>query len=297
MKNFYLSLKFLFKDKFIFIKNFLTYTWIFIIFVYVTYMIIKFPHKTLSLFSSINLNLLVYSLVLIVFGKILLIFLVFFFLKAHGQSRSLLFSWQAYSFADIAKYLPGGIWGIVGRISIYRGNKISLIKGTEILIFETVLLIFMFLITGFILILVVKENWYVVLIFLFIFLIILHLLLSVCLPKFNILERYMVCIIVFLACIFFGFSFAMLFNIANFNLIWSAGQFNISFAVGQIAIFAPSGIGIREMVIAFFPSENLNINKDKIIEIAIIHRLIWFVSDLIIFFPIILKKSYSLLCK
>ena len=70
-----------------------------------------------------------------------------------------------------------------------------------------------------------------------------------------------------------------------------AGIFNLSFAAGQLAIFAPSGIGVREFVVSFFANTQLTSNARLIVELALAHRLVWLVADFTMLLPLVLLPS------
>ena len=66
--------------------------------------LLKFPN---TLLYSIAL-----TFCLIIFGKVVMFVQVHLTLKAACEDRGVIFSWRAYSIADIAKYIPGGVWGL-----------------------------------------------------------------------------------------------------------------------------------------------------------------------------------------
>ena len=278
------------REDYRYIKNFLTYFWIIIIFSYIIYISTKQPYKIFEIINQINLATGILPLICIIFGKIIMIFLVYMTLEGYNEKCSKFFSWQAYSFSNIAKYVPGGIWSILGRLEIYRRNKINLKKASKILIAETVLLIFGFIMTGFIFISIISKSFFVILTILLIFGLIFHYILKIFFPKFSMRIRYFIGFMTLLACITFGYSFALLTKLFILEKVWVIGQFNIAFALGQLAIFAPSGIGIREIVIGYFLNQNLVIMPSEIMQIAIWHRFIWLVADLLFIFPLLILK-------
>lgn len=285
-KFFSLPIKFLF-EKHQKIKYILSYLWVAIIFTYLLFFILKQPEKISQLISYSDFNNVILSLILIIFGKAVAAFLVYISLIGNSEKRSKFFAWQAYSYSDIAKYLPGGIWSIAGRLTIYHKDNIRLSTGSKILLAETTVLIFMFLFTGILLISIVSLTLPYVIIIAFTLLTISFFILKTCLPRLGLIMRYFVSFIVCLACLAFGLSFAILTYPLDFEWLWTVGQFNIAFVVGQLAIFAPSGIGVREIVAGYFPSIDNSININYFIQIAVFHRFIWIIADILFIFPLL----------
>ncbi len=75
----------------------------------------------------------------------------------------------------------------------------------------------------------------------------------------------------------FGFSFWLVFPPNGGYLAQVIGAFSLSWLAGYVAIFAPGGIGVREVLLAvllgtFFKSEEVAIY-------ASIHRLLWVLAE------------------
>lgn len=276
------------------INTFLTFFWVGIVLSFICYVFFNQPDQISQIFSLINIRTIILSLILIIIGKIIMVYLVFMTLKSFGEKRSKKFVWEAYSFADIAKYVPGGIWSIAGRITIYNRGKITPIKGGKILLAETSLLIFMFFVTGLILIVSASLSWFFIILIIAILFLSLHFLLKKCLPQLKIKTQYFTCIMVGFSCVLFGSSFAILLMPISIDWLWIVGQFNIAFTVGQLAIFAPSGIGIREIIIGYLPNVNSSITLDHIIQTAVLHRFVWMIADIIFIVPLITLKIKKL---
>ena len=65
-------------------------------------------------------------------------------------------------------------------------------------------------------------------------------------------------------------------NLADFILIGSA--YDLSFGVGYLAVFAPSGIGVREVVTTIVLPE---LNKTGIIAATLYLRVLILIADLV----------------
>jgi hypothetical protein len=222
------------------------------------------------------------SLLFILVGKFLTIWLVQQSLLVFREKRDFFFSWYAYSLGDIAKYLPGGIWGFVGTISVFKSSGLSLSTSGRILIFESGVIVAVSLLTGIGLVLAVWEP------------VILLLIPLVCALAVFVLNKWEVPVrlsteIVLgqtVAWLFFGASFSVIAGTVIQNPAYSAGVFNVSFGIGTLAVFAPSGIGVREITINFLAGEV----SRRLIELAVLHRAIWLVCDIVLCLPILILK-------
>jgi len=243
------------------------------------------PFSWQEFYSQLDPAKIAAALVFITIGKVLTIWLVKQSLTVFRQGRGFLFAWYAYSVGDIAKYLPGGVWGFVGSLSVFRSSGISLAIGGRILVFETSILIVVSFLTG--LGLVLAVQWPKLL---------LAIPLAFAAPilimaKFEIPFKLSAEIFLgqIVAWLFFGASFTMISGEIIKSATYAAGVFNVSFAVGTLAVFAPSGIGIREIAINFLAGEA----SRRLVEVAVLHRAIWLVCDILVFVPIFLIKIFD----
>lgn len=267
------------------VKQTLTRVWLTLIFVFIAYTLIKQPDIIMQIFnriSAVNASL---ALFLIVVGKIFTIALVFFSLKAHGEKRSVCFTWRAYSVADIAKYLPGGIWSIAGRLTIYKNDGIAIGQGSRILLSETALIILASFFTGLVAVSFVFGGLAIV-VTVILFTLAFLVTVRICLPQSSNAERWGIACILVLSWMSFGISFAVICLPVTWEWLFLAGQFNISFAVGQLVVFAPSGMGVREVVVGLLSRHDVPLSMQDIIELAVFHRLIWLVADILVLAPL-----------
>jgi hypothetical protein len=239
--------------------------------------------------TNITFETFVLALALIVAGKVLVILLVRAVLRSAGEERGLAFAWHSYSRADIAKYIPGGVWGFTSRLAIYRTVGIGLAKGGKLLLAETVILLAASFASGafFIAVSEFAMPWsaacgvaaaisiYVVV--------------RMVLPMANRWSAAAITLQQLSAWILFGFSFAILIPLAQTFWPQLAGIFNVGFAAGTIAIFAPSGIGVREFVVGWLASRMGGVSIQNLIELSILHRTVWIVADLLVFLPTLLR--------
>ena len=273
--------------------KYLTILWIAIIAGVASFSVYNQPISVEELASRFDFITCLVIFALIVFGKSVLIVQVHLTLKTAGESRGFLFSWMAYSLADVGKYLPGGVWGIAGRLGIYKQAKIPIRRGARLVLFETLLVIVyssaiglaILLWTG---ILGFADTKQIALAlvclaapFILTFAFFMSLGLGTVILMFLILS---------LTWIAFGISFAL---VASKGLLWEiemAGVFNIGFAAGQLAIFAPSGIGVREWVISILSRSDGVGTTRFIIELVLGHRVIWMIADFGMLLPLGLMR-------
>ena len=264
------------------IIRYLNRIWVLFILCVICYSLYLEPFSVKGIFYRFEILNIVLSLGLIVLGKFCVVYLVHLCLHAAGVQVTKLFTWNAYSKADVAKYLPGGIWGIAGRIIIYKQAGIPIKRGTFILMTETVLLIGFSVVVGLVFLMLYNSSslstYFIAFLILTasLLLFIVHAILFRNLPFLVVLFSFFVFIIMW---IIFGSSFLVLVSDAPYSPYQVIAAFNLGFAAGQLAVFAPSGIGVREAVISSLFHSSYSGELREIIEIGIFHRVIWILAD------------------
>ncbi len=184
-----------------------------------------------------------------------------------------------YSMADLAKYLPGGIWGIVGRIGFYRSLRLGAGTIGRALVLEQVWLVGGALAVGLalfafgrgdagaqILAVVGAAGWLVI------------LMLSGTATGgrrvgLSTATKVTLCQLgLWLAT---GAGFAVLLPSDHLS---GAGIFAIAFAAGLMVPFAPSGIGVREAVVAALALPSLPV--EVVLQAMVLSRAVWIAADL-----------------
>lgn len=264
---------------------------------FVAWGMISQPLSLQDIASRMSADRLSIALGLIVIGKLLCICLVHMVLLNYGQARGWRFSWYAYSLADIAKYLPGGVWGITGRLHIFRQAKIRLATGGRLILVETLILVLFSFGVGAALLLGDRFGWSVT------GAAIAAGLVTICCglvwPLANWPPLQQVAAIAgqqVLAWLCFGGSLTILADTGLREQIVLAGAFDVGFAVGTLAIFAPSGLGVREFVLAWLGSEAARTSAQLLVELAVVHRLVWIAGDFLVLLPALwMRRSLYLL--
>lgn len=272
------------------VKQWLSRLWLLLLLSFAGWFLYRYPEQLdLGVVGSISTTAYLSSLLCIIIGKVFTVRLVAFTLAGLDRPRKFMFSWWAYSSSDLAKYLPGGIWGISSRLLLYRNQGISLPHASRIFLHESLIIVMVALAVGGGLVgsLLWQGDpfWLPLFYFLlaFVGLLSMRLLLHP-LPW----RAVIVCATEqVLAWLLFGISFAVLIGSRGDWLErgrLAAGFFDLAFASGFVAFFAPSGIGVREAVLGY-ASGPLGMTAADVVKLALVHRLVWAVADIALFLP------------
>ncbi len=270
-----------------YLRTWSTKLWVALVVLVAGYGVYRQPISFDEIANRFTLWSVVAALALIVLGKLLTIALVSVALRAAGEDRGWRFAWRVYSIADISKYLPGGIWGIAGRLALYRQAGIDLAKGLRILLVETAILVAFSLAVGLGLLLHARplagtaSQWLALASIAASLVALTWILLQQLAPALV----FATSIFTMLAWLAFGASFALVAAESPAAFAELAGLFDIGFAAGQLAIFAPSGIGVRELAVAALSNPATSPPARLLIEVVAAHRLIWIAADFLVLVP------------
>lgn len=248
-------------------------------------------HATFSAqLAASGLTLVLAVITSILIAKLVCIDLAYTSLLLLGQKCRYVDAAFWYSTADIGKYLPGGIWPTVGRLAMYR-NHFSSTIATRAFVVETIILIGIPLVIG----ITMAFEAYGPLLAIAITCSS-GLLLMYCTSKGLRTEsagmtrnRRLVlvlrCVTGQLGCwliLFPGGVYLLLKGLDFFRVV---AAFDLAFALGQLAIFAPSGIGVREWA---FDLLLRDWDSSFIVATLIFHRMLWLLAD-VVFYLIVIK--------
>ena len=191
-------------------------------------------------------------------------------LRAIGQEISPLQSIRIWISSSFVRYLPGGIWPYVSRVSLSKDVGIDIYASSLSLYIETLLIIASSLAVGLPSVLnstSIHINPYVIPAFIILFLLLIH-------PKFVQLIRFipgkigemaasmvlpdikkLIFLYLYYVIFWFFIGAAFVCFINAFYLLsldqwfYAASVLSFSFCVGFIIIFVPGGIGVRESII------------------------------------------------
>ncbi len=260
--------------------------WVFGLIVGVFVYIYRKPDIVTEILNNYSNLSTLYSFSFIVVAKLFCILLVSITMRANGKKTSFTFSWYAYSISDLSKYLPGGIWSITGRIVIYKKSGMDLKCSSLVLLYESVVLLISFIFTGAIFV-CFYLGYYRALFLLILSVYPLLFLLKRCWHKFSLRKSCFMFFVPMIVATCVGMSFFILLYRVDDNIFRAIAAFDLAFAAGQLAIFAPSGVGVREFVVGMFYANDSMISIESVLKVAVVHRLVWVLADIFVALPVL----------
>lgn len=277
------------------ILNVVKWVWIAAVFVAVVLYAINNYSKVEAYFLTIHWMRFLIAMLLIIAGKMLTMQGARLSVAAEGSYIPFWRFFSLFSLTQLGKYLPGGIWHFVGRFSTYRTEEMDTKKSLRAMITENIWLI--------------SSAFLVGLVFLFSFnrvvlekigftvtqsqaqLIVVGLLLAWCFGLF-LTQRYAqslehfeprlilnVALIYLPAWLCFGVSYGLLFPEMNPTMMGLAiGGFALSWSIGYLAVFAPGGIGVRELALTMIFTGTAYATLSPVLASA--HRILWVSAEL-----------------
>ncbi|NSW54085.1 MAG: flippase-like domain-containing protein [Anaerolineae bacterium] len=202
-----------------------------------------------------------------------------------------------YSLTQLGKYLPGGVWHFVGRFGAYKAENFDTKKSLKAIIAENVWLISSALVVGMCFLLVFNaeglggygihlpghSRWAalagIAAAWLAGMLLFQHFFVSAGLKP---LRQWLGLIgLLLLAWLLIGLSYACVFPEINARVAGLAiGGFSLSWSIGYLTIFAPGGIGVRELAITLLFSTTPYAGLSPIL--ATVHRLVWVLTEVLL---------------
>lgn len=271
--------------------------WLILVLAAAGYFFYQHQDEVINLLKQIDVWRIVLSLILLLIGKAFLVILVQYSVNCEGWYPTYPEILGVYGLSSLGKYLPGGIWQFVGRFGVYKMNGLSAKASTRSMILENIWLLSSALATGVIgvflnrfdliadLINIPDEKWLAITLTI----VILALWIIALLIVHKIMQKYTsrkipkvahIVLIGLLLWTFIGGSFFVMFNEFPFaSAPLFIGGYAVSWAVGYIAVFAPGGLGIREVALAFVFS---NIASVELIAVyAAMNRIIWVIAEVL----------------
>jgi uncharacterized membrane protein YbhN (UPF0104 family) len=273
------------------------WTWLVLVFGGVIYYFAKHYTSVIAHLQNFSLISLVLSIVFLVVGKYLLTYLSLWSIE--GQDWRPAFSQMFYinAVTQLAKYLPGGIWHFVGRFGLYRSKGMTTTQSGRTMLVENLWLVLSAFCFGCLVSFFGQSsvilNWlhlpstplirgslfllFILVWFLGLFLIE-HFVKLKCQAGAGNLVRLV--LLQAAAWLFMGLGFwVILPNGWNWELIGaSVGGFALSWVVGYLTIFAPSGLGVREVVLTALLA--VYITPEGAAVYATVARLIWIITEI-----------------
>jgi glycosyltransferase 2 family protein len=200
-----------------------------------------------------------------------------------------------FSLTSLGKYLPGGMWHLVGRYGAYRGEKIDNNHSLRAMVAENIWINTSALVVGLVALLLLNREvllaYNINLIVTQAFLIAIGLAVAWVIGML-ITQRYVqsprklqplpllrVMVVYFSAWILFSLSYGWLFPTVDLSTLKLAmGAFPLSWFIGTVIIFAPAGIGVRELALTVF--YNATEYASLALILASVHRVLWVLAEL-----------------
>jgi hypothetical protein len=244
--------------------------------------------------GTISITRLVLCFFLLLAGKFALSDIARLSLKKINYSMPYTEALTITTVTQLGKYLPGGIWHFAGKFGFYKLKGISTKKTTQVMVIENLWLLSSAGVVGVVALLASSSEaacqyvrfscspavanmvavalplvWVAgLLVFEYLFF-----------GKQKVNTRDFILMLAELVFIWlvFGLSFWLVFPPNGGYLAQVTGAFSLSWLAGYVAVFAPGGIGIREVLLAvllgaFFKS-------GKVAIYASIHRLLWVLAE------------------
>lgn len=203
-------------------------------------------------------------------------------------------SFYAYSMADLAKYLPGGIWGFVGRIALYRKLRLDRACITRSLIIEQVWLIGGSIAIGCLLLAVTDVAWQFraaaiapAIAWIVALVVTRRFATAATGSSVKLIE------LLFLQAGLWGLAAVGFGVLLPYDVLKSGAAFSLAFAAGLMVPFAPSGIGVRELVVGTLLTPSIPLGD--VVRALILSRAVWIVADLLFALVVLLscQKSWA----
>lgn len=230
-------------------------------------------------------------------GMIMLPIGSWFMQRWYGYDLTASQVWRSFYMAQLSKYMPGGIWSIVGRVVLFQRFGVTRIHSTALTMLEMVGLVIGSCIVG---LLSFPVFWpllsgtdipavLLLVIGFFAGVGILYLTRTRWLPAFDgvkLLPFAGVCAIYALSWLVLGFAFTLIASafsqpLAPGDLLVIIGVHAVAWLIGFLVVFSPGGIGVRDTIlaiglIAFLPAPFP-------LLISIIARIAWTLGEIICF--------------
>ncbi len=226
---------------------------------------------------TIALGKVILSGLLLFIGRLILAQVSVLSVQFTGADISFGKSFYVTSLSQLAKYIPGSIWQYVGKAGMYRVHGLTLGQISRALVLENIWVVTSAFLIG--LALYGMKTGFPLSVFVLILMLVTWLYglwlfnrryaLNHRRDRFLAMAGWQ-----FLMWLCFGGSFAILIEA---DPVQGMGAFGIAFTVGYIVVFAPGGIGIREVLLVALLSETIPV--DELLVIAAVHRILWVLTE------------------
>lgn len=261
------------------------------------YYVVRNYQQALEYLRSVRLTGLLLSVFFITISRLLNVDLIRESVKEVGWKPGWKEMFSLVSLTQLGKYIPGGIWQFAARFGAYRSNKLSVKDMGKAFFLENVWVVLGGAMGGVFFLALgdanpLLERWGIQLpapfmlslaalsivfwlVGIFIFQRIAHKTDPFALSSRRTLRLFVSHFFMYLT---MGVSFFFLFSsLGEDNLLFTIGAYVLSYLAGYLVIFAPGGIGIREVVSVFL--FNGVAPQAELAMLTIVHRLLYTVIE------------------
>jgi uncharacterized membrane protein YbhN (UPF0104 family) len=261
------------------------------------YYVVRNYQQALEYLRSVRLSGLLLSILFITISRLLNVDLIRESVKEVGWKPGWKEMFSLVSLTQLGKYIPGGIWQFAARFGAYRSNKLSVKDMGKAFFLENVWVVLGGAMGGVFFLALgdanpLLERWGIHLsaplmlslaalsilfwlVGIFIFQRIAHKTDPFALSSRRTLRLFVSHFFMYLT---MGVSFFFLFSsLGEDNLLFTIGAYVLSYLAGYLVIFAPGGIGIREVVSVFLFSGVAP--QAELAMLTIVHRLLYTVIE------------------
>jgi len=274
---------------------FLKWAWVAAVIIFIALLVLRKHNEFLEALEQIHIAYLFLSFIFILAAKAILPFFMRYVVQSIGKSMDFWTCFRIYNITQLGKYIPGNIWHFVGKAAAYRNQNFNLGNIRDALIVENVWLFLSAFVYGLILLVVFEYELILRLFFSHMYLAILLILLMPL--SFFLAQKLLqvdfkkifshyrltmrIAAIQIFVWTFLGLGFVALalpFLPNEADILMLIGLYAIAFSIGFITPFAPSGIGVREAVLALglLPYMPLEV----VILVSIANRLLYLLAEL-----------------
>lgn len=258
---------------------------------------------TISLYiADLQWNHVVVSALVMILGMLVLPIGSIMCLHYMGQNISFVDAYQSYILSQVAKYLPGSIWALPGRIFLYQRQGIPVAVGVNALVAELSLMICSASLLSVLLLgalmpdlrlimLLIGVGIVTVLVILIAFR---QTLLPVVFSRFprllsriqqvgwalNLQQTLILLVFYSVIWLILGVSIAQLViatGAASADPLYLTGLFAAAWTIGFLVIIAPGGIGVRDTILA--AGIVLIVHEPFPAIVAVLSRLTWMIGE------------------
>lgn len=258
--------------------------WLVVVFIAISIYFVRNAPQLLQYTQDVRPAKIIFSLGLLLVGKLALVWLSLYTVRDTTWKPSFLTMYAINAYVQNAKYLPGGIWHFVSRAGYYKLNDLSLKTTSRAMIIENIWLVLSAFFCGAILLIASLASQPLVPIIgcVAIWFVVSWIVARWTVPVARLQTFVQTLLFQIMIWIPFGLSYTILLPVAlEPDIVTiSAGSFIISWLIGYLTIFAPGGIGTRELVLTALMLTVLD--SELSLFYATLHRLLWVSIELLL---------------